>query len=90
MKITVTPAFLPGDVALVLNYRKRPPEWEACEVERVKATFSSTGKPSMSYEVKTERLVAGAYRPEWLHPVRLTVGDDGIRPLNQDAGAKGR
>lgn len=76
-----------GDRVEVLNYRKRPAQWEAGELESLNYTppFLAKGRHasrndvgSWHYTVRTERLVR---RPRFgnMIALRLHVGDDQIR-----------
>ena len=73
--VKVKIACFEGDVMMVLNYRKRPAEWEMCAVLQVSAHFDFQGDPHTQYEVITERKMDSG------RGLRLTVGPDGIRSL---------
>lgn len=64
---------LESDPVEVLNYKRRPPRWEAGKVASVETHWIIRG-PINHYTVFLERL---SPRGQFL---RLTVGDDGIRP----------
>lgn len=66
---------VPGDVVEVLNYRRRPAEWERAEVQRVDYSLpnASGHGGGWSYHVTLGRRSA---RGTYMH---LHVGEDSIR-----------
>ncbi len=68
-----------GEVVQVLNYRCRPAQWEEGVVWSLEYRAIHGPGFSWSYTVYTTRRAGGAF-----NPIRLSVGDDGIRPLEAD------
>lgn len=77
MKIKTEVKAIPGQRVMVLNYRKRPHEWEEGEVRSTNIGVTNNGKIRNSYNVATIRQTRTKRQP-WGRCIFLSVGDDGI------------
>lgn len=70
------PIVKPGDQAMVQNYRRKPWQWERCEVDYVEWVWGGYIEPKWRYYVSLTRTSpSGRY-------IALKVGADQIRALS--------
>lgn len=80
MEITSNVKALPDTKVWVLNYRKRPAQWETGTVRWVRIGVNKSGETRNTYEVATDRTVHHKRRGHD-RPIFLTVSDDGIQNI---------
>lgn len=68
---------LPGDRVMAKNYNKQTDEWEPGEVQVTETRWRPDGPPRNSYRVILDRK---SKKGNYLF---VTVGDDGIFPVNE-------
>jgi hypothetical protein len=81
MYINVELKCIPGDKCIVLNYRRKPSDWENGKCSGVKVKIRNDGSYHVFYEVTLDRTSKNKSRlyPDGGCPLFVTVGDDGIR-----------